>query len=613
MESLNRFFFIFSLVMTSFVLWSCQQVQYPAVVVVALDDFSVDDVVCNQDQLASERSGWFILCRDSVRFTHAYTTSTMSVPALASVLTGTYPYQHGLHTNSGQSLKPELETIAEEAVGKHWRTAFFSGGAPVFRKTGLHQGFESFDDIWNISPEELFKPFKQSVAGFREWSKDGMEHSPFLSVFYAPDLAYSTGDFRDEILLSKGSSFVSRLAQLDESLYELFQILEKSKRWKDSLVVVLGLHGRPKPQSLPRIKGANLSSGNLQVGLFIKPIQKGQLRTPWTIDRPVNLADVGKSLQEIISGDRNPSMESAWPITSLNKDLQGPAGNGHSESRPLLIESFWEPWLGLAGWSRAAVVLDDQLWAFTPQLKAYNLLLEFPESTALKASEIKRGKLESIKTQLAQIGFPTREIGSPPPAVGHSLDWRTRVLEIPYNLWIEASLRKDLLKRIVEIFADFPKQPEVAALALRIAIEVEDWTIVAKIGKERKDLFLENLALNQLQGSRRPLQNVCFDLGAKKKLSAHDYRKCSDSMFNKYLIEKSKKDPLREFEKFYDIVILREAIRKTDLALQIRVDPKSLDVHWPSYFELFLTLPENQKLQSQLLRSVQRNYQEEIN
>ncbi len=613
MESLNRFFFVFSLVMTSFVLWSCQQIQYPAVVVVALDDFSVDDVVCNQDQLASERSGWFILCRDSVRFTHAYTTSTMSVPALASVLTGIYPYQHGLHTNSGQTLKPEIETLAEQAVGKHWRTAFFSGGAPVFRKTGLHQGFEYFDDIWNISPAELFKPFKQSIAGFREWSKDGVEQSPFLTVFYAPDLAYSTGDFRDEVLLSKGSSFVSRLAQLDESLYELFQILGKSKRWKDSLVIVVGLHGRPKPQSYPRIKGANLSSGNLQVGLFIKPIQKGQLRTPWTINRPVNLADVGKSLQEIVSGVPNPAIDNSWPITSLNKDLQGPAGNPQSESRPLLIESFWEPWLGLSGWSRAAVVWDDQLLTFTPQLKAYNLFVEFPENAPLKASEIKRGKLEKIQTQLASIGFPIREISSSPRTLSHKQDWRTRVLEIPYNLWVESSLRKDLMKRIFEIYEDFSKQPEVVALALRIAIEVEDWTIVSKIGKERKDLFLENLALNHLQGTRRPLQNVCFELGARKKISSHDYRKCSDPMFNRYLIEKSKKDPLRDFERFYDIAILRETIRKTDFALQIRFDPRSLDVQWPSYFELFLTLPENQKLQSQLLRSVQRNYQEEIN
>src|SRR5690606_10347070 len=115
----------------------------PSILVIAVDSLSSDFITCF-DETESLNSGFATLCSESVRFTHAFTTSTMSVAALSSVLTAQYPYETSVFNNGSNYLLNEFETIAEVAISKGYRTSLFSGGAPVFRKTGLGQGFEVF-------------------------------------------------------------------------------------------------------------------------------------------------------------------------------------------------------------------------------------------------------------------------------------------------------------------------------------------------------------------------------------------------------------------------------------------------------------------------------------
>lgn len=634
MESLRRYFLLFSIGVTALGLWSCQNSKPPAVIVIAIDDFSVDEVVCNQDQLETQASGWLKLCREFIRFTHAYTTSTMSVPALASLVTGLYPFQHGLRSNSGQNLKAEILTIPEEAVAHKWRTSFFSGGAPVFRKTGLHQGFEYFDDVWNISPTEVYKPFKRSLTDFKEWYKDDAEESPFLSFFYLPDLAFVTAETREDFNLSRATSFDAQLDELNGNLFSLFQFLEKTKRWKESTIIVVGLHGRSDEGRQKELKGNNLFGANTEVGLFIKPAQTDGYRRvaplsnvaplsivapPWKVDREVNLADVGKTIQEVIVGKVSPSRATAWPLLALGKDLISPVISD-DKARPLLIESFWEPWVEHSNWNRAAIVTGHKLFAFNanPTPKVYNLLLDNYEMMPLRKSEYDPGYARSLSRELNKIGF---DQGLKKSSAAKSARWKAQILQIPYALWIDSAASAELMMSIYRLHHDFPNQKEVIALTLRMAMESGDWQKVLGFAKEKNDNLLIQLALMHLSQRRSEparqerglisqeagiLPHKCFELAAKKEMTAKEIRNCEDPLFSRFLLEKIKNDPLREFERFYEISVLRETIRRYDLALEIRFDPRHLEASWPSLFEIFLALPENQKLRSQLFRKTQR-------
>ena len=167
---------------------SCQNKSQTSIVIVAVDSLSVGDISCAQKLAA--RSGLSVLCEESVRFTHAYTPSTLSVPAMASLVTGTYPFHHGLHNNGSPGLPSSFQTIAEVAVEKKYRTGFFSGGAPLFRKTGLNQGFEFFEDGFVPNLDQIFKPFNKNIDIFENWLNQEVKGDSFLAYFYVPDLLF---------------------------------------------------------------------------------------------------------------------------------------------------------------------------------------------------------------------------------------------------------------------------------------------------------------------------------------------------------------------------------------------------------------------------------------
>src|SRR5689334_13530787 len=52
------------------------------------------------------------LAGDGVRFDFAHAHAVVTLPSHASILTGQYPFQHGLRDNSGYRLPPHSRTIA---------------------------------------------------------------------------------------------------------------------------------------------------------------------------------------------------------------------------------------------------------------------------------------------------------------------------------------------------------------------------------------------------------------------------------------------------------------------------------------------------------------------
>ena len=53
------------------------------------------------------------LARDGVLFPRAFASAPMTLPSHASILTGLYPFEHGVRENSGYTLRPDVPTLAE--------------------------------------------------------------------------------------------------------------------------------------------------------------------------------------------------------------------------------------------------------------------------------------------------------------------------------------------------------------------------------------------------------------------------------------------------------------------------------------------------------------------
>lgn len=117
----------------------------PNVVLITFDTSRADHFSCygynairtpNVDSLASR----------GVRYARCYSPVPITLPSHASMMTGLYPFQHGLHDNGGAPLDERFTTLAELLANKGYRTGAFVGAFVLHSRFGLNQGFQTYGD-----------------------------------------------------------------------------------------------------------------------------------------------------------------------------------------------------------------------------------------------------------------------------------------------------------------------------------------------------------------------------------------------------------------------------------------------------------------------------------
>jgi len=86
------------------------------------------------------------LAAEGVRFGFAHAHAVTTLASHASILTGTYPFQHGVRDNSGYRLPPGARTAATLFRQAGYATAAFVAAFPLHSRFGLNQGFDVYDD-----------------------------------------------------------------------------------------------------------------------------------------------------------------------------------------------------------------------------------------------------------------------------------------------------------------------------------------------------------------------------------------------------------------------------------------------------------------------------------
>jgi arylsulfatase len=124
------------------------------IVLIVVDTLRADHVTC----FGYSRPTTPSICsleKDAVLFERAYTPRTQTTPAIASILTGLYPHEHGVRDL--HSVLPDTHTTLPEILRAHgYRTgAFVSSFVMVNDFSGLGQGFETYDD--HLTRKEPFR------------------------------------------------------------------------------------------------------------------------------------------------------------------------------------------------------------------------------------------------------------------------------------------------------------------------------------------------------------------------------------------------------------------------------------------------------------------------
>lgn len=582
----------------------CQRHQKPSVLVIALDDFQTSDLRCTQDQMNLQ--GFKTLCDDFVRFTHAYTTSTLAVPAATSILTGLLPYQNSVHDNSS-FLKRNHFSIAEAAYQNKYRTSFFSSGAPLFRKTGLGQGFEYFDDSISFQPDRFFKPIKENSHRFVEWLDRLDDDENFFSFIYNTDLKFQ---YHQTISLSgeiRSQNLESQIEEVSEVLSGLFEELQKKNRWNNTLIVITGLSGRPLNSSafsrnqLP--PPLQLHSHDMQVALFIKPPTKARdAMQTWKVDRNVSIADLAPTISEIINLPWKVSDQffaHSFSLQSILKNQSSPK----IEDRILILESGWANWhYGLP--VRYAFIKNEYLYFHDENPQIYNTYIDHLEVFPLQKKDIHGSSLlkefQNYAQKFKMAEFPTEKLFQ-----------NTANLEgIPYSAWMNTKFDKNLYSQIKEIWIE-NKSYEARDWLLRLALEQRNWSELEDLARNLEDGIALQTALLNLKKSDSAITDSCFILILQKNSTEEDMKKCGDEKFLVFLeyfrADSAKRDsePLRRrvellVQEFY----IQSRITQTNYALGRLWDLSLSCQVRPHRSEFALYLPALNKVRVQTLNSL---------
>jgi arylsulfatase A-like enzyme len=120
----------------------------PDLVLVTLDTFRADRVGDLTPNLMA-------LSHQGAIFTVATTTTPLTAPAHASMLTGLLPREHGLVRNGGQT---SASSVAETLQSHGYRTGAFLGARVLDRSTGLYRAFDHYDDRFGFSDRSAWLP-----------------------------------------------------------------------------------------------------------------------------------------------------------------------------------------------------------------------------------------------------------------------------------------------------------------------------------------------------------------------------------------------------------------------------------------------------------------------
>ena len=232
----------------------------PSILLVTLDTTRADRLGYDGGPAATPALD--ALAARGVVFSQAYSTVPTTLPAHASMMTGLYPAEHGVHENA-RVLTPDLPLLAPQLQELGMATAAFVSGFPLAARFGLARGFDHYDDDFGDGAERTAGDTTDRALAYLKGAGAG---PLFLWVHYfdphepyAPPEPFATDYTADP--------YLGEIAFMDHQLGRLLEAFEG--RFDDTRVVVAGDHGEGLGDHGEALHGNLLYQGVMRVPLIV--------------------------------------------------------------------------------------------------------------------------------------------------------------------------------------------------------------------------------------------------------------------------------------------------------------------------------------------------------
>ncbi|MCP4661473.1 MAG: sulfatase-like hydrolase/transferase [bacterium] len=277
-------------------------------------------------------------------FTNAHAHNVVTLPSHANILTGLYPYQHGIRDNSGFVLPETVPTMASLLAAAGFATAAVVGAFPLDARFGLDRGFDLYDDRYGerSDPTRFViaeRPGDAVVEAALAWWRGQAGRRRFLWVhLFDPHAPYAPPEpFASRY---RHAPYLGEIAAVDAYLEPLLQPFLDGQE-EPALIVLTSDHGE-----------ALGDHGEVTHGLFA---YEATLKVPLVVwgagvgtgidERPVGHVDLLPTVLDAVGLPR--------PEELVGRSLLAPVDHG-SEGRGLYFEALstylnrgWAPLRGI--------------------------------------------------------------------------------------------------------------------------------------------------------------------------------------------------------------------------------------------------------------------------
>lgn len=250
------------------------------------------------------------LAAEGVRFTSARTTSPVTLPSHATILTGRRPFEHGVRDNATFRLPERAVTLAERLSDAGYATAAVVGAFVLHSDFGLAQGFDVYSDAPRLALEidhvEDQRTAGEVVDAALELFEQGALPSPwFLWVhLFDPHAPLTPAEpFLSQALANAppGATALERqrrlyqaeVAYADHELGRLLDQLAARRPGEEPLVMVVSDHGEALGDHGEPAHGLQVFDSTMRVPLIV---QHPRLATGRVVERSVSTADLAPTL-----------------------------------------------------------------------------------------------------------------------------------------------------------------------------------------------------------------------------------------------------------------------------------------------------------------------------
>ncbi len=301
-EKLRFIFFLISF--STIFLPDCKKGEAPfeknPIIIISVDTLRADRLRC-YGYKRIETPNIDSLAKDGVLFENAFSPVPLTLPSHVSILSGLYPFEHGVKDNIGFEVPESLKTLQVTFKERGFKTGGIVSAFVLRKETGISHGFDFFDDkmegkLGKVSMGEVQRNGESTLKVAKEWLSS-LPNDRFFLFFhiYEPHTPYEPPEpYRSKYI---NNPYDGEVAYSDFIIGKLIEFLKKKGLYKKSLLVFVSDHGEGLREHGEMEHGVFLYNSTIHVPLIVKFPEnrfKGK-----RIKNPVSLIDIYPTILEL--------------------------------------------------------------------------------------------------------------------------------------------------------------------------------------------------------------------------------------------------------------------------------------------------------------------------